>query len=98
MWEDGISEKPSVLRLVNCIDRQRPPKKSTAIMTIIGVSGDRNEQANNDTAVSSPLTIRTHRKPKRRITGVVIVFIARFPANTAKIRRPELNALMPKAT
>lgn len=75
IWRGGMSAKPSVLRLVNCIDRQRPPKNKIATITGTGVVGIRNEQANSDNAVNRPFPIRTRRNPKSRITGVVTVFI-----------------------
>ena len=48
IWAGGTSAKPSVLRLVNCIDRQRPPKNSIAIIIGVGMSGDKKAQANNE--------------------------------------------------
>src|SRR3984957_19186120 len=96
IWPGGISAKPNVFRLVNCIERQSPPKNRIAAMNGVGISGDKKAQANNESAVSSPLPISTLRNPKRRMTGVVTVFIPRLPAKTASTRSPDLNALNPK--
>ena len=65
-------------------------------MTGVGIAGDKKAQANSEIAVSSPLPINTLRNPKRRMTGVVTVFIPRLPAKTASTRSPDLNALSPK--
>src|ERR1700730_3987546 len=92
----GISAKPNVFRLVNCSDRQSPPKNRIAAVTGVGISGDKKAQANNESAVSSPLPISTLRNPKRRMSGVVTVFIPRLPAKTASTRSPDLKALNPK--
>src|ERR1700736_3656692 len=96
IWPGGTSAKPSVFRLVNCIDRQSPPKKRIAAMTGAGIAGDNKAQANNESAVKSPLPIRTLRNPKCRMTGVVTVFIPRLPAKTASTSSPDLNALSAK--
>src|ERR1700722_5334127 len=96
IWFEGTSAKPSVLRLVNCIDRQSPPKNRIARITGVGIVGDRRAQPNNESTVNNPLPISTLRKPKRRITGVVTVFIPRLPAKTASTSSPDLNALSPK--
>ena len=57
-------------------------------MTGVGIAGDKKAQANNEIAVSSPLPINTLRNPKRRMTGVVTVFIPRLPAKTASTSKP----------
>src|ERR1700675_1061460 len=95
-WDSWISAKPIVLRLVNCIDRNKPPGDSTATRVAFGVGGVNRAQANIVTAASRPFAISTVRNPKRRSTGVVAGFIRRLPAKTAKTSRPEVKAFMPK--
>src|ERR1700730_3627023 len=82
-WDSWISAKPTVLRLVNCIDRNKPPANSTATMIAFGVDEENRAQANIVTATSRPFAISTVRNPKRRSTGVVAGFIRRLPAKTA---------------
>ncbi len=62
----------------------------------MGIVGDKKAQANKEIAVSNPLPINTLRNPKRRMTGVVTVFIPRLPAKTASTSSPDLKRGQPK--
>ena len=85
----GMSTKASVLMLVNCIDRDKPCRNSTAIITTFGVCGASNPQASSKQRGDYAVPSSTFRKPKFRKTGVVTDFMVRLPANIARINRPD---------
>ena len=75
----SMSAKASVFSAVICIERVAPAITSSATVTTTGVSARSSAQANMAVAASVPLTTITRRKPKRRSSGVVRVFIDRLP-------------------
>src|SRR5215510_1061030 len=87
-----------VLMLVNCIDLDKPCAKSNGTSKILEVPGITKLKEKIKTAVTKPFTISDVRKPKRRRTGVVTLFMSRLPANIASTRRPDRNAFRPKAS
>jgi hypothetical protein len=99
IWSGGTSAKPSVSNAVNCIELQRPPKKSTATMRVLGVPGDRNAQAKSETAVKSPFPTSTLRAERASSTAEEMRFCAsgvkRFvksnPSQSAKISQTLLT-------
>lgn len=93
----SMSAKPIVAYALSETDRHTPLMNSTDTTTAIGVCGPSSPHSTKVTAVATPFTSSTVRKPKRRSSGVVSGLTATLPANTAMSTSPAVAALQPKA-
>ena len=80
---------------VNCIERLAPANSRMITVSAIGSCGEIHAQAAMPAAVIAPLTISTERSPKRRMMGVVTVFISRFASMYTSSSTPACNGVRP---
>ena len=75
--------------LVNCSDRKNPPTKSRIIINTIGVAAVKAAQTARKAALTTELTTRMLRKPKRRKIKVTAHFIPMAPSAVANVIMPD---------
>ncbi len=92
----GTSVKASVPMAVKFIERAMPATKSSTHIHGSGSPGDSSPQPKSMAAQIAPFTVSTRRKPKRRSTAVVALFITRLPAMYTSSIEPARKAHMPK--
>src|SRR5262249_57561833 len=84
----SISAYAIVLMLVNCSERKKPPTKSRIIISAMGVAAVKPAHTARKAALTTELTTRTLRKPKRRKIIVTAHFIPMAPSAVANVIMP----------
>ena len=94
----SISEKLSVVIVVNWIERAPPEKNRTNIIHMVGVSGVKRAHNTKLNDSNKPLTIRILRNPNLCINRVLTVLRIILPANSESSNEPAVNGDHPKPT
>jgi len=77
-----------VLIEVNSSERKKPPTRSTRKISPSGVAGVNTPQAARNTALTTPTTVSTGRKPNVPMIRAASVFMPSAPTAVAKVTSP----------